>query len=458
MKFRILKSKITPNIPVLQCGFAARTHKSVGVHDDIYASVILLQSDEESNHTVVIIALDMTGGDRSFAYGIKKSICKKYGLTQDKIIISYSHTHSSVALTGENEDLRDEHPYSINADDFLWGVGKESVDYTQDVLYYKVVKNKIMDMLEECYKTMIEGDIYILKGRSGFGVSRRFPSEKGILWRPNSDVKQMDPDLFLLKFIGKDNKMYGLIYNYACHPTTLGSDSYLISSDFPGVVRKTLEDSNPGTAVVFLQGCGADIKPYITAEGDRFKSCNFGELELAGKSLAGEIQGYIDKPGWRKINADIVTDGIDLRLYTETWSIEKWEQLLNKPDEPIYRKESAKQVIKSIEKNEVKNYLPYYISFLKLDCQTCMVCLEGEVVSDFGKKIKRLFTGDAIVLGYTNSIACYIPTRQVLQEGGYESESFISTRLAGPFVPEVEDIIIGRSALLISEIIRPSET
>ena len=458
MKFRILKSKITPNIPVLQCGFAARTHKSVGVHDDIYASVILLQSDEESNHTVVIIALDMTGGDRSFAYGIKKSICKKYGLTQDKIIISYSHTHSSVALTGENEDLRDEHPYSINADDFLWGVGKESVDYTQDVLYYNVVKNKIMDMLEECYKTMIEGDIYILKGRSGFGVSRRFPSEKGILWRPNSDVKQMDPDLFLLKFIGKDNKMYGLIYNYACHPTTLGSDSYLISSDFPGVVRKTLEDSNPGTAVVFLQGCGADIKPYITAEGDRFKSCNFGELELAGRSLAGEIQGYIDKPGWRKINADIVTDGIDLRLYTETWSIEKWEQLLNKPDEPIYRKESAKQVIKSIEKNEVKNYLPYYISFLKLDCQTCMVCLEGEVVSDFGKKIKRLFTGDAIVLGYTNSIACYIPTRQVLQEGGYESESFISTRLAGPFVPEVEDIIIGRSALLISEIIRPSET
>ncbi|HOJ10625.1 MAG TPA: hypothetical protein PK733_08530 [Clostridiales bacterium] len=45
---------------------------------------------------------------------------------------------------------------------------------------------------------------------------------------------------------------------------------------------------------VFLQGCGADIKPYITADNDRFKSCNYEELEEAVKSLAKEIQGLIE--------------------------------------------------------------------------------------------------------------------------------------------------------------------
>jgi len=36
-----------------------------------------------------------------------------------------------------------------------------------------------------------------------------------------------------------------------------------------------------------------------------------------------------------------------------------------------------------------------------------------------------------------------------LVEGGYESASFISARLAGSFVHEVEDIIIGRAAMMV---------
>lgn len=450
MKFRILKEKITPDIPVLQCGYAARTHKSVGVHDDIYASVILMQSDEKDG-TAVIIALDLAYGDRSFACGIKEAISRKYGLTRDKIIVSYSHTHSSVATTGEDAERRAAHPYNMNADNFLWDREKEDADYTEDVRYYKSIRKKIMDMLEEGFKTMLEGDIHILKGKSRFGVSRRFPTEAGILWRPCFDEKRMDPDLFLLKFVDRDNNVCGLIYHYACHPTTLGSDNYLISADYPGVVRRVLEEKNPGLMAVFLQGCGADIKPCVTADGERFKSCGFEELERAGVSLANEIQGYMDKPGWRKIDTKIETGCSDVKLYTEIWNAEKWEQIMDNPDEPLYRRESAKQMVKRARANGIRNYLPYFISFLRLDGQTCMACLECEVVSDIGKEIKKLFAEDVMVMGYTNSISCYIPTRQVLEEGGYERESFIAARLAGPFVPEAEDIIVGRSALLISQ-------
>ena len=75
--------------------------------------------------------------------------------------------------------------------------------------------------------------------------------------------------------------------------------------------------------------------------------------------------------------------------------------------------------------------MPYYLSYLRLDDQTCLICLECEVVSDIGKEIKNLFREDVITLGYTNSSACYIPTRKVLQDGGYERESFMSAHLAG---------------------------
>ncbi|NLY17538.1 MAG: hypothetical protein GX045_00930 [Clostridiaceae bacterium] len=281
MKFSFLKEKITPEGPVMQCGFAARTHKSVGVHDDTYASVVLMQANE----TVAIIALDVCLGDKNFVNGVKKAIYEKYGLTQEKIIINYSHTHSAVALRGEKKDGRND---------------------PEDLNYSRVVTEKILNMIGEGLHNLSEGEIYIHKGKSKFGVSRRFPSEEGILWKPYFDENSIDTDLFLLKFVDNEGALRGLIYNYACHPTTLGSDNYLISADYPGVVRRVLEERNKGMTTVFLQGCGADIKPYITADNGKFKSCNFVELEQAGLSLADEIEKCLKSGEWRKINTNFI--------------------------------------------------------------------------------------------------------------------------------------------------------
>ncbi len=461
MRFSIQKEKITPHIPVFQGGFGARMHKSEGIHSDPYASVVVIQA----NKTVVIIALDLLGGDRSFANGIKKAINEKYGLEEDEIIINYSHTHSVVGVTGEDEETRSHRSLSITQDRYIWDLDKEDKDYTEDIKYFNTIKTKILYMLNKGFQNLIEGDMYICKGKSKFGVSRRFPYEQRVLFKPNFDENVIDMDLFLFKFIDKDNNIHGLIYNYACHATTLGPDNYLISADFPGVVRKYLEEYNPGMIPIFLQGCGADIKPYISADNDQFKSCNYDELEEAGISLAKEIQKLINKPDkkthelsekkcednirWRKIDINIRTRSDEVKLYTEVWDIQKWESIINDPEEPHYRKVSVKKILSDTKAGRVKNYLPYYISLLRLDKSTCIIALEREVVSDIGKNIKKIISDeDIIVLGYSNEVFCYIPSRKVLLEGGYESKSFIPTRLAGPFVYEVEDIIIGRSVMM----------
>lgn len=443
MKFSLMKEKITPDISVKQAGYAARDHKSIGVHDDTYASIALMQANE----TVVIIALDVCFGDRKFAYGIKKAINEKYGLAQDKIIISYSHTHSAVGITGEE--------FPEDADPELMGASKpagdkEDPDYTEAIRYYNIVKGKIMNMLEEGFKNLTEGNIYFCRGRSKFGVSRRYPSPEGILWRPYYGEDSMDEDLQLFKFVDRNDKIRGLLYNYACHPTSLGSDNYYISADFPGVVRRILEEKNKGMTAIFLQGCGADIKPYVTDNGEKFKNCTYEELEAGGESLANDIQKCIDGAGWRKIDAALKTGFSLVKLYTEVWNESEWMSVLNGPNEPEYRKRAIRKKLEDMKVKKPGNYLPYYISYLRLDDQTCMICLECEVVSDIGKEIKRLFCEDVIVLGYSNSIACYIPTKKVLQQGGYERDSFMSASLAGPFVPEIEDIIVGRSALMVN--------
>jgi len=448
MQFRFLKEKITPDIPVLQMGFASRDHKSLGVHDDPYVSVVLLRANE----TVVIIALDVVYGDRSFAGGIKQAIQERFGLAQDQIIISYTHTHSTVAVTGEDSALRKKHTYHMAADKFAWDLEDEAEDFTEDIRYFQMIRSKILSMIEEGINNPIEGDIHIAKGHSDFGISRRYPADGKILWKPNPDKNCMDPDLYLLKFTDREGALRGLIYSYACHPTTLGPDNYYISADYPGIVRRILEERHPGLVPVFLQGCGADIKPYITADNGRFKSCNFAELEQASQSLAADIENCLDQANWRKIEASLATGFFEVKLYTEIWDAAQWERILSDPNQPDYRKKSIRQTLQARQGEPVKDHLPYYLSYLRLDGQTCLICLECEVVSDIGKEIKNLFREDVITLGYTNSSACYIPTRKVLQDGGYERESFMSAHLAGPFVPEVEDIVVGRAALLVSDV------
>ncbi|MDD4296255.1 MAG: neutral/alkaline non-lysosomal ceramidase N-terminal domain-containing protein [Ruminiclostridium sp.] len=426
MKFSILKEKITPEFPLYQEGFAARARKkSIGVNDDIYATVAMIQSIK----TVVIIAIDLCYGRREVADELKNLIKEKYGFEKDEIIINYSHTHSVIGIKGKEEE-----------------------DDPDNAKYYNIIKHKIVDAVGNAFESLIEGDAYTCKGQSKFGVSRRYPSSQGILWKPYFNEDAIDKDLFLIKLVDKNDNIRGLIYNYACHPTTLGPDNYWISADFPGMVRKHLEENNKNMVPMFLQGCGADIRAYITVDNGEFKSCNLSEVDEAGKYLAGEIQELIDNAKWRKINVELQTKFSEVKLYTETWSIEKWESIARDSQEPEYIKNAANIVIKEMKQGIVKNSISYYISYLRLDEKTCIIALENEVVSEVGKKIKKVLGDeDVIVLGYSNSIMCYIPTRDVLTNGGYESASFISAKLAGQFINEVEDIIIGRATVMVKE-------
>ncbi len=73
-----------------------------------------------------------------------------------------------------------------------------------------------------------------------------------------------------------------------------------------------------------------------------------------------------------------------------------------------------------------------------------MVFLGGEVVVDYATRLKKEVGADRLwITAYANDVPCYIASRRVLEEGGYEADfSMIfygkPTRLA----PAVEDLIV----------------
>lgn len=439
MKYALARQMITPAEPVWQCGFAARTRKSEGIHDNLYATLLLLEDDQGAR--AALISLDIIGGDRSFITELRADLKEQYGL--DQVLLNFSHTHGAVRIFGQ----------AASKEDFgghFWNHRESEQDSQAAQAYSKHVHETILALAGQARADLAPGSLSLLRGQSDFGLSRRFPNPDGsIAWLPYDNPAAMDPDLYLLKLEDKDGGLAGLIYQYACHPTTLGSDNYLITSDYPGVVRRILENYHPGLTTLFLQGCGADIKPRATATPTGFKQCSFAELEEAAGGLAVEINSLLATSGWRRLELDLAYRQEDLRLFASSWPESKWQELLADPATPDYMKRALEHRQKT--KTGRSAYLPLEISVLRLDKTACLLALENEVVSSYGKKIKRLFGQDILALGYSNSCRGYIPDREVIRQGGYEADSFKLLGLSGPYYEEIEDIILGRAAGLLAD-------
>ena len=76
-----------------------------------------------------------------------------------------------------------------------------------------------------------------------------------------------------------------ILFSYGCHPVTMGPNSHVVSSDFPGTARKIVEGALGGKSL-FLQACGGNINPVtgIGAEVD----CRDNKDRI-GAMLGGEV-------------------------------------------------------------------------------------------------------------------------------------------------------------------------
>ncbi len=95
-----------------------------------------------------------------------------------------------------------------------------------------------------------------------------------------------------------------------------------------------------------------------------------------------------------------------------------------------------------------------------------LVALCGEAVVDYSLRLKKELSkvadnrvggsGSMIwVAGYSNHVFGYLPSRRVVQEGGYEgARAMESTNYPGPFALSVEERVIGK----VKELVRAART
>ena len=91
-----------------------------------------------------------------------------------------------------------------------------------------------------------------------------------------------------------------ILVNYACHPTIMAHRNRLITPDFPGPLRRTVE-ANVGGVCLFLQGAAGDRHPRPSFSSDAKEYRKIGQLlGLEAAKVAIGLRPSRRSSGWRR--------------------------------------------------------------------------------------------------------------------------------------------------------------
>ncbi|MGI6336432.1 MAG: neutral/alkaline non-lysosomal ceramidase N-terminal domain-containing protein [Eubacteriales bacterium] len=445
MRLWMTRRDITPAFPVMLAGYAARKSLSEGVHDPLYMTAVYIEADIP----LLILTFDLLYGDESFADAVRDAV-KAY-VPAENVLLNYSHTHSSVSMTGPDTRLR-----TIRAPFTHVNGTPLTSDFTPDVEHCTHICGLALDAVRECTERAVCGYIEYARGMSRFGVSRRRPNSRGrVDFAPYDEDTARDLDLDVFRFHRADGSPIGMVWSYACHATVMGHTNLLASADWVGAVRRAYEKKHGGITA-FLQGCAGDINPRPAANfdavnlgalGDGFTGCDFPTLERAGADFLRDFDTAV--PSRR------LTDTLRIRTRTITLGAlehpaEWWQAIADDPDEPAYRRAGARITLARYADGTIRTALPYRMAALNLG-GVKIVFMPCEVVTDIGKRIKARVLG-TVTCAYTSSVCCYIPTREAAEAGGYEAQSFFAANITGPLLPDTAERITDCAADLLTSL------
>jgi hypothetical protein len=200
--------------------------------------------------------------------------------------------------------------------------------------------------------------------------------------------------------------------SYACHCTTLGAAPNHICGDWAGYAREYLERDHPGAVVLVAPACGGDANPN-PRPGLEFAQQHGNAISTAVNALLQQpLTPLRDKLACRVKPIALPFDTLPSR--------EQWTAQAQSNNQ--YVAYHAKKNLARLDRGEkLPTELPYLVQTWNFGKELALVFLPGEVVVDYSLRLKREYDASRLwVNAYANDVPCYIPSRRIWREGGYE--------------------------------------
>jgi Neutral/alkaline non-lysosomal ceramidase, N-terminal len=418
----VAKIDITPNEPIRLVGYGGRKTEAKSVASKIWAKALAFGGDEQKPS--VLITAELIGVSASLVEEVAERLKKKTGLERANLAVCATHTHTGPAIAGM---LLETH-----FGDKVPQAQKDRIErYTARLL------DRLEQVALDALKNRQPSRLAWSEGSVGFAVNRR--QIRNGLWvgmRPNRDGP-VDHALPILTVTGADGKLRALFLNYACHCTTYGPGFNEIHGDWAGAAAQMIEKEHPGCVAMVALGCGGDANPEPRGVGGGFELVNRHGAAVANevkRLLANKLTSLKTVPTCSLKRIDLPLDHVPNRA--------EWQKRLKGGRRAAFY---AQLQLARLDRGEkIPASFSYPVQVWNFGDDLSMVFLAGEVVSGYSLRLKRE-AGDRHlwVNGYANDAPCYIATRKMILEGGYEVEESMNsydkpTRLS----VNVEDLII----------------
>ena len=406
----VARVDVTPAEPIRLTGYASRKAPHVAVEQKLWAKALAIGSDRE--RPAVLITLDNCGIAEETWREVRSRLAKSAKLRPANVVIASSHTHSAPATKhwAPNIFVRD-----------LTAEEQGAIDrYTTSLI------NNLEQVALEALEQRQPGKLSWAQGKVGFAGNRR------------TQGGPVDHALPVLKAESADGKLLSLVANYACHCTTLGGEFNHVCGDWAGYAQEYLERDHPGAVALVTIGCGADSNPSPRGGGDS----GLAFAKQHGQEIVTEVKRLLGQE-FRPLNGRLSARAKEIQLPFGThFTRDEWLARSTNGGIVGYH---AKKWLARLERGEKLPETIYYpITSWNFGNDLALVFLPGEVVVDYALRLKSELAGQRLwVSGYANYVPCYIPSRRILAEGGYEAESSLwyydrPARLS----TDVEDLIV----------------
>ena len=440
MKLKIgqVKVNITPPVGIEICGHERGA--SVGIRRDLYATAVVFQL---KNLKCCIIMADLVGFRKDFSKEVSLIIEKEIGIEKKNVVLCASHSHSG--------------PEIIFFEDKMHSA------------YEETLKWKLAGVVRLANRNLKKAKIGIGRGHVDINVNRRLEKDGKIQFLPN--IKGVCDKEVIVVRIDQDNKIRGIITNYACHPTATTGDIVEIDSDYPGASREFVEAHFAGKVInMFTLGCCGDIRLKSYDREGNWKQPDARTLTKMGNSLGEEVIRISKKIKTKAADGlKIISSQLRLPLDRNKFSRKEIKKqlvdrkayfrdrknMMNRPQKTSYRRsiDSFRKALKIIDSGKGAGS---DVLDLHLICvgNIVFVCLPSEIFTEIGMQIKNLSSKYHLIpISICNVMSPYICTKEACLKGGYEPDaSYLFYGYPFPYSDDCEAIILKKIRLLLNKL------
>ena len=409
----------TESIPISGFGNdAQRFHTSMT--EDICVTTVAL-SDEKGS-TVLMIGMDTGIAYDPVTEPARQRISQLTGLTQDRIIMAGTHTHSGPSVGWADQPAMKKYIQQM-IDAIVHTAQDALADRKEAKIYAGSLEAENLNFIKHYnVRDMTTGELSVIGDQYGTTQNKVLIDH----------TTQVDPTLHMVKLV-REGKKDIVIANFRAHPHfTGGYKAYNLSSDFIGAFRMAIELMADCHAVYFQGACGnVNSSTRLHAER-RFTTCRSHGTALAATALECLARCM------KEVAPSPITTK-QVRVYGEIKTVDKtmedaarmvnehWKKTFDRErcvelGEPygIHSPYHAGALLANLERTKEKDGL-MILNAAVLGQELAFVTFPGEMFDSISVRMEDNSPfATTLMLGYCHHHVGYLPSAAAYKYGSYE--------------------------------------